>query len=439
MLRRLAALLLAAAHYCGLASAASTVHVLHLHGGDKYKEMGEIAFDNHFAYARRHNYAFGAPKAARDILHFIDPFVWSKMVLFLFVMREEVHRPDWMLWIDSDAVFTNHELSLDDVLDQVGGHGYDVVVAADLPSWDLNGGIIFVRNTEWSYNFMERLLDVSKDPWKRFHGDKEGMEQAAMRDMYVANTHDEKTHMLITPERHRMNAFAKTGDWRWGDFIMHNTGCPGSPGAMASDVAGCTRILLKYHCAFTTVAEARCAEFNDTSHSQVSILFRSVSEAAAAAMSNKQRDAFLSPADLEQVEALSGLVDKPLFVKALVGYAQAADSLCVVGFAAGHAAAAMLWANSRATVSVVDPTPKPWAAAAAAELSQLFGNRLAFNPAASPACGVLLINRGERATDALTPARGGIVLFADQAGASAFTRAHEVLTSSAEWSALKVS
>lgn len=52
-------------------------------------------------------------------------------------------------------------------------------------------------------------------------------EQAAFKTLYDANQHGEQKHVLVTHSRHLMNAFSKLNEWRWGDFVWHNSGCPG--------------------------------------------------------------------------------------------------------------------------------------------------------------------------------------------------------------------
>ena len=76
----------------------------------------EQVFANHRAYAARHNYTY--------ILQ-TDPFpeaagkatgkYWTKLHLLRRLLRPP-HRYDWVLWVDSDAVFVNMEWSVERLL-----------------------------------------------------------------------------------------------------------------------------------------------------------------------------------------------------------------------------------------------------------------------------------------------------------------------------------
>ena len=334
-------------------------HVLHHHfAAGKYLQIGHWSFLNHQAYAAKYNYSFGLPSGAGSYIHFVEPASWGKLVLAMDLFKSD-DPPDYILWIDADAIITNFNLSISDVLSTIGGENYDFIVAADRSPETLNCGIFILRNTAWTLNFMERILAASKDQQTRTHG---LWEQNAVLQIFQQNAYDEKQHILIAKPRHFLNAFSKFQEWRWGDWIVHNTACPGWQG-LPGTVEGCVDLLRSYFCAFTPVDDPSCTAAGGIPP-QLKVLFTSITENAASFIHNKPIDDSLRLEQLEEVERrmgnVGGLSDEVNF---LIKYAQkpGVKTICEIGFAAGHSSSAMLWANPTATLHSFDDESLGWA------------------------------------------------------------------------------
>ncbi|TPX32126.1 hypothetical protein SmJEL517_g04705 [Synchytrium microbalum] len=83
----------------------------------------------------------------------VDPKYLKILAMILTMEDRSVNRPQWVMWMDSDAFFLNHSKPLEEHLDA----RYDLILSsAGKPPRDLyaiNNGIFFVRNTRWSRNF----------------------------------------------------------------------------------------------------------------------------------------------------------------------------------------------------------------------------------------------------------------------------------------------
>jgi len=127
-------------------------------------------------------------------------------------------RAEWIWWLDADAVITNMEL---DVLDLIQR---DMVITTDFHG--LNAGSILIRTTELTRRFFQATIDRQGEyNWNNCWGEQNAI-------AYLLWTiHD---NVAVLPNR-AMNSYPPESAWQdssqlWqpGDFVLH---CPGVPHA----------------------------------------------------------------------------------------------------------------------------------------------------------------------------------------------------------------
>jgi len=126
---------------------------------------------------------------------------WSKI---LFAKR---HLPscDWLFWTDADSIITNFDTRLETFIDE----NYNFIITKDING--MNGGHWFIKNTPWSYEFLD-------DVWaQESRIDHVWWEQQAIMDVY--DKYKEK--IKIVPNK-LFNAYPDS--WEEGDFLIHFPG-----------------------------------------------------------------------------------------------------------------------------------------------------------------------------------------------------------------------
>ena len=143
-------------------------------------KAAELATDNHRRYAERHGYKYVAiegrlsgPRLADLQLGRIDSergggLPWQKLPLLQAVAaQQDAHGAPacaWTFYIDPDAIVTNPQTTLEEVLqtfaaDTPGGVSKDLLLARDdsnLPGTLINSGVFFVRNSPGGNAFFGR-------------------------------------------------------------------------------------------------------------------------------------------------------------------------------------------------------------------------------------------------------------------------------------------
>ena len=217
--------------------------------------MANITVRNHAAYATKwgHGYephrgliseAFRSPQETATVRQM--GYYWQKVAVLQNVLSLP-HSPefDWLLWIDSDAVFTNADRDLAEIVREYG-QGKDLIMPLDLgdDAIRINNGVFLLRNSRWSRQFLNRVTGLFP-----LYGNQGTPEQDAMRDVMYSGSdgHDFAAHrgpgnyresllqleVTVVPQR-VMNSFhrRKEGDlfsgaqWMPGDFIAHVSNLP---------------------------------------------------------------------------------------------------------------------------------------------------------------------------------------------------------------------
>ncbi len=122
---------------------------------DTWAPLGKVVDANKREYAKKHGYAFHT-----SALGFLEaswmrrPPAWHKIKL----LQRHLPQYDWVMWSDADAVVVDMDQGLEQFLDD----RYDIILAKD--GLGINTGNMFLRNTPWTANFLQRVWDEAKDP-----------------------------------------------------------------------------------------------------------------------------------------------------------------------------------------------------------------------------------------------------------------------------------
>ena len=226
--------------------------------------IANISTHNHRSYAYHHYYRYYSFTGRISAGMFINPdrgpitdrigggLTWQKLSALATValQTDKDGLPDcqWMLWIDSDAIFTNFNIPLEPLLMKVarsGVHHKDVVLSREMTSYPdsfINSGVFLVRNSPLGRAFLEgsaRLYNRHKDYHITdqnaiqeyvFYRSTRGLEMFE-RDLVEAHTRPE---VALVPQR-ALNSFIWVGsmheayssrdsEWKPCDFIAHLAG-----------------------------------------------------------------------------------------------------------------------------------------------------------------------------------------------------------------------
>ena len=146
------------------------------------------------------------------------PASWSKIKFIKKVL------PDYkfVFWIDSDAIFTNMRVRLEDFIVD----GKDFYMCQDIPKTKFNGGVMLFRNSEWVFWLLDEI-------WKIYPHNYGGWEQQTISALYNEGKLDDRFYFY--PHR-CFNGFLIPTDikdykgftvdeflWHDGDFVAHCT------------------------------------------------------------------------------------------------------------------------------------------------------------------------------------------------------------------------
>lgn len=183
---------------------------------ENYQRLADLTWNkNKKLYCERHGYA-GHNKTtgfSKDI-----PIGFEKIFLLLNLMKDNPEC-EWFWWTGSDAMITNFSTKIEDKIDEK----YDMIIATDCNG--LNADSILLKNSEWSRNYMQHIIDsIPKYINHYFH------EQQAMIESYLKFPNNIK----VVPQRY-MNAYLNQlyphqsvfdklgtdGTWQKGDWFVH--------------------------------------------------------------------------------------------------------------------------------------------------------------------------------------------------------------------------
>lgn len=241
------------------------------HHDAKGAAFAEVAIDSHRHYAARHGYGQKSFVGHISGNLMVDPargglddlygggLYWQKLAAMQHVLDHGApdvgddatahgvdpapqNKPcDWVLWLDSDTVFTNEGVSLADLaytyaLDDAGAELPDVLVARDA-KYPINSGVMLVRNNAEGRSFVDAVVAAYPTFRNRGLPDQDAV-IAVVHDADVWLGHDTlgastvKPRIVVAPQR-AFNSFGGPGaqlapgvQWEPCDFVAHFAGVP---------------------------------------------------------------------------------------------------------------------------------------------------------------------------------------------------------------------
>ena len=116
----------------------------------------DLAHQNHLDYANKHGY-----EIIRKIVNQDDYADWHPTWIKIHVLLDYIQKYDYVVWIDSDAVFVNQDIKIEELIED----NIDLVIskmAPDLKSqrvWTKTStGFLVLKNSEWTINLLNSLL-----------------------------------------------------------------------------------------------------------------------------------------------------------------------------------------------------------------------------------------------------------------------------------------
>lgn len=188
--------------------------IVSIFSGTSHEQLAQYTWSNKEQYAAKHGYQ-AIPKTTNlspNQVHF------DKFVHILEVMNAS---PDiaWVWWLDNDAMITNFDFRVEDLID----NDYHVILAVDIAS--INTGSFLVRNSMQGRQWLEFLLSKKGE----YKNDTKWFEQQAVIDFYPKF----QGLFKIIPQR-EINSYDYTiygldskdllgysGQWQPGDFVIH--------------------------------------------------------------------------------------------------------------------------------------------------------------------------------------------------------------------------
>lgn len=185
---------------------------------ENQRDLGEETWPNKEIYAKLHGYS----AFCKTDNWTINPIHFEKLTYMLEIMNDHPNL-DWVWWLDNDAIITNYETKLENIIDD----NYHVIITVDHAS--LNAGSFIVKNSAQGKGWLEFLLSLY-DHYK----DNRWPEQQPMTDRYYSF----KDIIKVLPQR-IMNSYDyklygvpdldltwQSGQWQPGDFVLHWPGLP---------------------------------------------------------------------------------------------------------------------------------------------------------------------------------------------------------------------
>lgn len=173
-------------------------------GTPNMKEMLKYSRANQLKYCLKHKYSF---------IQYDESLVDFKIVTWNKVYAIKKHLKDykWLMWIDSDAVFTNKNITIESIINEAESN--HLLVCDDIGGWKLNTGVMLFKNCDESHNLINEWIKMEHKPHS----------QAAEQGQLIKLL-ENKNGCKIFP-RQRFNQHPK--EHKETDYVLHMMGYSG--------------------------------------------------------------------------------------------------------------------------------------------------------------------------------------------------------------------
>ena len=177
-----------------------------------------IARCNHERYASTFGYTYVAPRWDSDDWHAAHMLLHGTRFKTFSVLRN-LKSYDFVLWIDSDALFLRFDIPIEHWISKQGDA--DIFVAADIPGFPFPAGVMLIRNSRWSSDFFARAgRGIVQRPVRQASQD-----QPIFFDMLARDEFNESRRIKIFERRERFQAFEKLDEVTTFSWTVHMTCC----------------------------------------------------------------------------------------------------------------------------------------------------------------------------------------------------------------------
>jgi hypothetical protein len=126
-------------------------------GTKNISEYSRYSFDINKAYCEKHGYTY---IQYNDVIDSSRPPSWSKIL----AIKDQMSHFDWIMWIDADAIFFNHDIRIEDRIDDsanliLGKASGETWSDNNLPDYvNQNMGCFIIRGKcDWSSNVCDLI------------------------------------------------------------------------------------------------------------------------------------------------------------------------------------------------------------------------------------------------------------------------------------------
>lgn len=190
-------------------------------GTSHIRQYSQYAFDINRSYCEKQGYTY---IQYNDILDQSRPASWSKIP----IVKRHLNEFDWIMWIDADAIFFNHDTRIEERIDEtanlvLGKACGDQWIDNSLADYvNQNMGCFIIRGKcEWSVNLLDRIYS------KTNRIDHKWWETQALSDIILENDSAINSKIrilnqhLINGYEHRLYSYF---DFSTDQFIIHYAG-----------------------------------------------------------------------------------------------------------------------------------------------------------------------------------------------------------------------
>jgi hypothetical protein len=126
----------------------------------KNVSYGKFSEEINKEYCKKHGYDYYVEKNDEKIREIIKDraFTWAKPKILLEILEKK--ETDYILFLDIDAIVSDDKIKIEEFIDEK----YDIVVTEDYSSHSvMNAGVILVKNSDWSIQFMKDWWDCGEN------------------------------------------------------------------------------------------------------------------------------------------------------------------------------------------------------------------------------------------------------------------------------------
>lgn len=182
-----------------------------------FQIMGQAAETNRREYCQKHGYAIDVTTKKHTKTR--DAY-WAKIQVVMAAMRNNP-RSDWLFWTDCDALITDLNYSLADLIRNKLSANPRLFLIVSNDIFGLNSGHFLIKNCPQAYRYLQHVQSLAKRPdILRYRFPEQKAMQCVIEEDHLQN------QVLFVPQR-VFNSFPVAGAgkrWYPGDFVIHFAG-----------------------------------------------------------------------------------------------------------------------------------------------------------------------------------------------------------------------